>query len=91
MIYISESFEPVLLSFINEYHSNINYIFWPRLARAHHSKETQARLNEKVIYVPKHLNPPNVPQARPIEYFWGFLTQKVYEVGWEAKTKQELR
>ena len=38
----------------------------------------------------KHLNPPNVPQARPIENFRGCLAQKVYEGGWEAKTEQRL-
>ena len=38
----------------------------------------------------KDINPPNVPQARPIENFWGCLVQKVYEGGWEAKTEQQL-
>ena len=68
-----------------------NYIFWPDSARAHYSKETQVWLNGKVTYVFKHLNPPNVQQARTTENFWGCLAQKVYEVGWEANTEQELR
>ena len=38
----------------------------------------------------KEDNPPNVSQARPIENFWGCLSQKVYEGGWEAKTQQQL-
>ena len=38
----------------------------------------------------KEINPPNVPQARPIENFWGSLVQKVYEGGWEAQTKEQL-
>ena len=29
-------------------------------------------------------------QSRPIENFWVCLTQKVYEGGWEAKTKQQF-
>ena len=78
-IYINEFLEPVLLLFINRHHSDGKYIFWPDLASARCSKETQAWLSGKVIYVPKHLNPPKVPQARPIENFWGCLAQKVYE------------
>ena len=34
--------------------------------------------------------PPNVPQARPIENFWGHLAQKVYEGDWQATTEQVL-
>ena len=37
-------------------------------------------------YVAKENNPPNVPQARPIENFWSILSSKVYANGWEAKT-----
>ena len=40
--------------------------------------------------MPKQINPPNVPQARPIENFWVCLTQKVYERGWETNTEQQL-
>ena len=40
--------------------------------------------------MPKDINPPNIPQARPIENFWGCFAQKVYERGWEAKTEQQL-
>jgi hypothetical protein len=31
-----------------------------------------------------------VQQTGPNKSFWGFLTQKVNEVGWEAKTEQQL-
>ncbi len=47
-------------------------------------------MDEYIEYVAKEDNPPNVPQARPIENFWGCLSQKVYEGGWEAKTQQQL-
>lgn len=47
-------------------------------------------MKENVNFVDKGINPPNVPQARPIENFWGWLVQKVYEGGWEAKTEQQL-
>ena len=47
-------------------------------------------MNENVYFVDETTNPPNVPQARPIENLWGILAQKVYEWGWEATTQQEL-
>ena len=88
-IYIKECLEKRLLPFIVEFHIDGNYIFWPDLASAHYSNETQAWLRGKVKYVPKHLNPSKCPK-RPIENFWGCLAQKVYEGGWEAKTEQRL-
>ena len=45
-------------------------------------------MNENVKFVPKRLNPPKVPQARPIENFWGALAKKVYEEDWAAKKEQ---
>ena len=35
-------------------------------------------------------NPPNVPQARPIENFWANLYLKVYDKDWQAQTKTKL-
>ncbi len=40
--------------------------------------------------MPKDINQSNVPKARPIENFWGCLTQKLYEGGWEAETERQL-
>ena len=34
-------------------------------------------MNENVYFVDETTNPPNVPQARPIENLWGILAQKV--------------
>ena len=66
-----------MLSFICEHHPDSNYIFWPDLADCHYSKQTVALLNENVNIVPKEINPPNVPQASPIENLWVCLAQKV--------------
>ena len=85
-IYINECLQARLLPFIHIHHGDFNYLFWPDLVRAHSSKESMAWMNENV----KMSNPPNVPQARPIENLWGILAQKVYEGGWEATTQQEL-
>ena len=79
-----------MLPFIREHHQDSNYIFWSDLASCHYSKQTVAWMDENVKFVPKDINPPNVPQARPIENVWGCLAQKVYEGGWETKTEQQL-
>ncbi|CAF2010649.1 unnamed protein product [Rotaria magnacalcarata] len=73
------------------YHQNGNYLFWPDLASAHYSKSLQERSNEKSVpFVIREDNPPNVPQARPIETVWTLLERKVYENNWEAKNLDVL-
>lgn len=89
-VYRKECLEKKLLPFINKYHGNGNYIFWPDLATCHYSKANIQWMTENINFVPKNLNPPNVPQARPIEDFWGYLIQLVYEDGWQAKTERGL-
>lgn len=89
-IYVKECLTKRLVPFIREYHSDLNYVFWPDLASSHYSKDTVAWMDKNVTYVDKRLNPANVPQARPIENFWGCLAQKVYEGGWQATTEEEL-
>ena len=49
-----------------------------------------AWIEENLHFVENASNPPNVPQAKPIENLWGILAQKVYEGGWEGETQQEL-
>ncbi|CAF1934902.1 unnamed protein product [Rotaria magnacalcarata] len=59
---------------------------------SHYANKTTRWLHEQNIkFVPKQDNPPNVPQARPIEDFWSILAGKVYEGGWEAKTELQLK
>ena len=89
-IYIDECLNKRLLPFIHEYHKDLDYVFWPDLASAHYSMESTTWMNENVNYVTKDINPPNVPQARPIENFWGCLSEKVYEGGWQASSEQQL-
>ena len=97
-VYLLKLFARILIKKINVFLSNFTHTedylcnknFWPDLASAHYSNETQAWLRGKVKYVPKNLNSPNVPQARPIKNIWGCLAQKVYEGGWEATTEQQL-
>lgn len=89
-IYIEECLKKKLLPFIHEFHQDLNYIFWPDLASAHYSKATVDWMEKNINYVAKKINPPNVPQARPIENFWSDLCQKVYEDNWAAKTEKQL-
>lgn len=81
-----------LLPFINEHHKNGDYLFWPDLASSHYANEVIDFLDrENVNYVPKVKNPPNVPEARPIEDFWAILKRSVYEHNWHAKSISQLR
>lgn len=89
-VYISECI-PKLKEFVDKYHKNDKIIFWPDLASSHYSnKSLQCLTDQKVPFVPKEDNPPNVPQARPVENFWGVLDRMVYDNGWEAKTELHL-
>ncbi|XP_065662569.1 uncharacterized protein LOC136085209 [Hydra vulgaris] len=80
--------EKRLLPYIHKYHGDLNYLFWPDLASSHYSKDSLNWMDQYVYYVDKESNPSNVPQARPIENFWGHLAQKVYEEDWQASTEQ---
>ncbi|CAF4523611.1 unnamed protein product [Rotaria magnacalcarata] len=84
--YLKECINKGLLPFIEKYHHNGNYLFWPDLASAHYSNLVKERLHEKSVpLVARQDNPPNVPQARSIETVWALLERKVYENNWEAK------
>ena len=66
-------------------------LFWPDLARSHYSNNLQPRSNEMHIpYVSRADNPPNVPQARPIEVLWTALERKIYENNWEINNIDHL-
>jgi len=50
--------------------SDNNFSFWSDLASSHYARDILAdfeRLNIEIV--PKHSNPQNVPQSRPIERF----------------------
>jgi hypothetical protein len=40
--------------------------------------------NNGIAFVEKFENPPNAPQIRPIENYWGILKMKVYEGSWRS-------
>lgn len=81
-----------LADFLHEHHAEDDIMFWPDLASCHYARDTQNWLNaQNIPFVPKNDNPPNLPQARPIEDFWALLSRKVYSGGWEAENEEQLR
>ncbi|CAF0806865.1 unnamed protein product [Rotaria sordida] len=89
--YLQECINKRLIPFIDKYHYDGNYLFWPDLASSHYSKVVQERLNQKNIpFISRNDNPPNVPQGRPIERVWSILEQKIYANNWEAKNADHL-
>lgn len=91
-VYRNDCITQRLIPFLQEHHSDGDYVFWPDLASAHYANATQELFRENDIpFVPKDSNPPNAPQLRPIEDLWSWLKQLVYEGGWEAQTEDQLR
>lgn len=89
--YLNECIRKRLIPFVNEFHSNDSILFWPDLATAHYAQQVQTCLKDHGIsYVQRRKNPPNVPQARPIEKIWSLLEQKVYENNWQAENLDQL-
>ena len=91
-IYSKNCISERLLPFIQQNHSDGHYLFWPDLASAHYARLTMDTFAELAIkVVPKENNPPNVPQLRPIEDFWGLLKDRVYKNGWKSETHRQLK
>ncbi|KAL4463556.1 hypothetical protein ABPG72_018811 [Tetrahymena utriculariae] len=91
-IYLNECIRRRLTSFIQENHSRDRIIFWPDLSTSHYAKiVTQQLNNSRINFVAKEENPPNVPEARPIENFWLHLKALVYKNGWEARNLDQLK
>ena len=81
-VYMEKCLLPNLLPFLD---GEPDHIFWPDLARAHYAKRTLDFLElHNVNVVPKDMNPPNMPQCRPIEDFFGALATNVYDKNWVA-------
>jgi len=91
-VYLKECVIKRLIPFIQKYHSDGNYVFWPNLASSHYANTVVTHLKEEnVIFVEKFDNPPAVPELRPVKNFWSILKGLVYEKNWEAKTGDDLK
>lgn len=83
---LNECLKQRLLPFIIKHHSCDEILFWPDLASSHYAKKVLEFLKaENIILVPKSKNPPNLPQASPIEQFWAICKQKYAERSKPAK------
>lgn len=90
--YQNECLAKILIPFIRKFHYNDEFVFWPDKASSHYAKKTIEFLNtQNIPFVPKMNNPTNVPQCRPIEDFFGYLSALVYENGWHAKSIKQLK
>lgn len=70
-LYVNECLKR-LISFIRKLDAHT--LFWPDLAPAHYAKVSLKFMKDKNInFVPKDMNPPNVPQCRPIERYWALV------------------
>lgn len=79
-IYIKECLIKRVLPFIRQHHGSVK--FWPDLASCHYSKKTlDWYQNNGVDFIPKHMNPPNTPQFRPIEKYWAIVKAKLKKNG----------
>ena len=91
-VYREKCIKGELLPFLAQHYPHGGYVFWPDLAASHYARETLELLDRShVRYVPREKNPPNVPQLRPIEDFWGLMKQRVYKGGWSAKSDEGLK
>lgn len=76
-IYLNECLKKRLIPFIRKHHSTNSVLFWPDLASVHYAKRVLEFLGqENIEFIPKSKNPPNLPQARPIEEFWSICKQE---------------
>jgi transposase len=91
-VYREKCLKGHLLPFIDKYYRGDNILFWPDGASAHYAKATLDFLTANNIpVVTNDKNPPNLPQARPIENVWSHLKREVYRGGWEASSLIALK
>lgn len=91
LLYQTKCLSKVLKFVDSHYDSRDEVLFWPDLATCHYATINQDFMtNEGLPFVKRHENPPNAPQLRPIENFWGLLKQRVYAGNYSAKTRDEL-
>jgi transposase len=92
VMYQSKCIQQRLTPFIQHHHPDGQYLFWPDLASCHYAGSTLNLFQHLGIhFVPKDMNPPNCPQLRPVEDFWGILKQFVYANGWCATSHEQLK
>lgn len=90
--YVNQCLTKALLPFVRAHHADGNYVFWPDKASSHYSKlATDFLAANGIRFVPKDTNPTNLPQCRPMEDFFGYLSGIVYRGGWRAQDTDQLQ
>ncbi len=85
--YCQECIKKHLVPFLDLYHADGTYYFWPDLATSHYAKATlKVYREEHIAFIPKA-----APKLRPVENFWGWLKSRVYDGGWEAIPERALK
>ena len=83
-VYIKAGLQKRFLPFIRSH--AVPPLFWPDLASVHYAKDTINWYEaNKVVFVPKEVNPHNCSHLRPIETYWALLKQQLMKTGKEAK------
>ena len=91
-IYLQQCIKRVLIPFILQHHRKEDILFWPDMATSHYTKEVIEYLrDQKICFIPKLENAPNVPQARGIEKFWGIMKCKYSYEKNEPKNLAQFR
>ena len=90
--YVKSFLNKILFPFLKKYHNDGNYVFWSDKSTSHYSKKAiQFLEHENVHFVPKNKTSINLTQCRPIEDFFGILSNLVYENRWAAKNTVQLK
>lgn len=89
-VYLKECLQKIILPLIWEHRAP--EIFWTDLTTAHYARKVLDWFQtEGLSIVPKHLNPPNCPEIRPIERYWAIIKRKLLEDMKSIKTLSGLR
>lgn len=83
-IYRKECLHKRLIPFLRKL--NVETLFWPDLASCHYAHETTTFMeSNNIVFVAKDMNPPNVPQCRPIERYWALVKNMMKKTEQPAK------
>ena len=89
-IYRKECLQKRLLPFLRKL--GVSTLFWPDLASSHYAKDTIKFMEDNDIsFVAKDMNPPNVPQCRPIERYWALVKAKLQKTEQAAKNIEDFK
>ena len=73
-VYLDECLEPYLMSFIENYHKEDKYVFWPDLASAHYAFLFRDWLNsKKTPFLPKISIQQTCQKSIQLKFFGVFL------------------